>query len=66
MAKQGMARPDRTHTTPKNEAGPVPELQGKAKRGKTPARPIISGTGGPERKVYHKLKGNGSVGNPHP
>lgn len=65
MAKQGMARPDRTHTTPKNDVAPVPEIQGKAKHGKKPANPIISGTSGPDLKVYHKLKGDGSVGDPH-
>ena len=66
MAKQGMARPDRTHTQPKNELPPVPELQGKARHGKVRAKPIISGTGGPELKVYHELKGDGSVGEPNP
>lgn len=34
MAKQGMKRPERTHTHPKNDAPPVPELQGKSKTGK--------------------------------
>ncbi len=53
MAKQGMARPDRTHTKPKNEMPPVPELQGKAKSSKQTANPIISGTSGPEQKVFH-------------
>lgn len=66
MAKKGMARPDWTHTRPKNNAGPVPEIQGKAKHGKAPVKPIIPGTEGPELKVYHKLKGDGSVGDPHP
>ena len=66
MAKQGMARPDRTHTKPKNDAPPVPEIQGKAKHGKTPAKPIVGGTGRPEQKVYHQLKGDSSVGDPHP
>ena len=66
MAKKGMARPDRTHTGPKNNTRPVPEIQGKAKHGKKSVRPIISGTGGPELKVYHKLKGDGSVGDPRP
>ena len=66
MAKQGMARPDRPHTTPKNDVAPVPEIEGKAKHSKKPAKPIISGTGGPDLKVYHKLKGDGSVGDPHP
>ncbi|MEG1633465.1 MAG: hypothetical protein RR314_05380 [Oscillospiraceae bacterium] len=32
MAKQGMARPERTHTQPHNSAPPVPALQGKAKK----------------------------------
>jgi len=61
MAKKGMARPDRTHTHKKNEVPPVPELQGGAKHTKEPARPIIPGTFGPEQKVYHHPKGNGSV-----
>ena len=66
MAKQGMARPDRTHTKPKNDVPPVPEIQGKAKHGKKHARPIISGAGETEMKVYHELKGDGSVGDPNP
>ncbi len=53
MAKQGMARPDWTHTHPRNEVPPVPEIQGKAKRTKQPAQPVIAGTSGPELKVYH-------------
>lgn len=62
MAKQGMARPDRTHTKAKNSTPPVPELQGKARSGKDKARPIVSGTAGPELKVFHQLKGDGSSG----
>ena len=31
MAKQGMSRPDRTHTKPRSDAPPVPEISGKAK-----------------------------------
>ena len=54
MPKQGMASPERTHTQPRNEVPPVPELQGKAKHSKGQARPIISGTSGPEMKVYHQ------------
>jgi len=42
MAKQGMKRPDRTHTRPKNDRPPVPEIQGRAKSGKKPANPITS------------------------
>ena len=53
MPKKGMARPDWTHTKPRNDAPPVPELQGKAKHGKEPARPIVSGTSGPGLKVWH-------------
>jgi hypothetical protein len=40
MAKKGMKRPERTHTQPRNEAGPVSELQGKAKNTKEKAKPI--------------------------
>ena len=53
MAKQGMARPDRTHTKPKNQVSPVPEIQGKAKHGKTKVRPVVSGTHGADLKVFH-------------
>lgn len=66
MSKQGMARPEWTHVKPKNEPGAVPELQGKAKHKKKTARPIISGTVGPNLKVYHQLKGDGSVGDTKP
>ena len=54
MAKKGMARPDRTHTHPKNDVSPVPELQGKAKHTKKPANPIIAGTRGADLKVWHE------------
>lgn len=53
MAKQGMKRIDRTHTKPKNDVSPVPEIQGKAKHGKAHANPIITNTVGPSQKVYH-------------
>ena len=61
-----MARPDWTHTQPRNDAPSVPLIQGKAKRGKEKAKPIIPGTGGPDMKVYHELKGDGSVGDTSP
>ena len=66
MAKKGMARPDWTHTQPRNDASSVPLIQGKAKRGKEKAKPVIPGTGGPDMKVYHELKGDGSVGDTSP
>ena len=59
MAKKGMARPDWPHTQPRNDAPSVPLIQGKAKRGKEKAKPIIPGTGGPDMKVYHEWKGDG-------
>ncbi|HWP79573.1 MAG TPA: hypothetical protein VN446_02935 [Candidatus Acidoferrum sp.] len=40
MAKKGMARPEWTHTQPRNDEPPVPEIQGKAKRTKEKAKPI--------------------------
>ena len=53
MPKQGMKRIDRTHTKPKNDVSPVPEIQGKAKHGKSQANPIIADTYGSAQKVYH-------------
>ena len=52
MAKKGMKRPDRTHTQPRNELAPVPELQGAAKQSKEKAKPIISGADGINPKVF--------------
>ena len=49
-----MKRPARTHTQPRNEVAPVPEIQGKARHGKGQANPIISGTEGADLKVFHK------------
>lgn len=40
MVKQGMARPEWTHTQPRNDLPPVPELQGKAKKTKQ-SKPIV-------------------------
>ena len=40
MAKQGMKRPEVTHTQRRNQVSPVPELQGAAKHTKQKARPI--------------------------
>ncbi|MGN1201820.1 MAG: hypothetical protein ACI4RF_00880, partial [Eubacterium sp.] len=53
MAKQGMKRPQRTHTKQRNDAPAVPEIQGKAKSSKVRVRPIIAGTNPPAQKVYH-------------
>lgn len=66
MAKKGMARPEWTHTQPKNDAPPVPEIQGKAKHGKEHARPVINSTVGPQLKVFHELKGDGTVADQNP
>ena len=41
MAKQGMKRPDRTQTQPRNDQPHVPEIQGKAKSGKKKADPTL-------------------------
>lgn len=49
MAKQGMKRPDEPREHLAIEDAPVPEIQGKAKSGKTRANPIIAGTD----KVFH-------------
>ena len=54
MAKKGMARPEWTHTKPHNDLPPVPQIQGKAKSGKKPADPIVSGTAGANQKVFHE------------
>jgi hypothetical protein len=39
MAKKGMKRPEVTHAKSRNEAQPVPELQGKSKRTKEKSTP---------------------------
>ena len=72
MAKAGMRRPDpkAPHGTesnhishfPKNEAHPVPQIQGKAKHGHENARPIIEDGSDHPNKVFHELRGDGSVG----
>ena len=53
MPQKGMKRPDWTHTQPHNQVEPVPQIQGKARQGKAKARPIVSGTGGANQKVFH-------------
>lgn len=53
MAKQGMKRPEYTHTKPRNTQPAVMEIQGKAKHGNEHVNPIIAGTTAPEQKVYH-------------
>ncbi|MBQ9979553.1 MAG: hypothetical protein IJP23_00610 [Oscillospiraceae bacterium] len=42
MPKKGMKRPERTHTKPRNDLPPVPEIQGRPKSGKEKAKPINS------------------------
>lgn len=72
MAKAGMRRPDpkephgtqsnhKTHMA-KNVVAPVPEISGPAKHGKAHVRPIIEDGSAHPNKVYHQLKGDGSVG----
>lgn len=74
MAKAGMRRPDpkephgtesnhKTHI-PKNDAPPVPEISGPAKHGNAHVRPIIENGSAHPDKVFHQLKGDGSVGDP--
>ena len=63
MAKAGTRRPDprEPHGTESNHKARCP-----AKRGKAKVRPII-GDGSPHpQKVYHQLKGDGSVGSTRP
>ncbi|MEE1153642.1 MAG: hypothetical protein UH241_00610 [Acutalibacteraceae bacterium] len=55
MSKKGMNRIERTHTQPRNTEPAVPEIQGKAKHGKTKVNPIIAGTQPPSQKVYHTV-----------
>lgn len=54
MSKQGMKRPERTHTQPRNDNPPVSEIQGKAKHTKAKANPIVAGTKSPSQKVFHE------------
>ena len=56
MAKQGMKRPNVTHTKQRNEQASVPAIQGKAKHGKEKAKPIIAGTENKDLKVWHTEK----------
>ena len=44
-----------------NQVIPVPEIQGKAKHGNAKVRPIIENNSA-LMKVFHELKGDGSVG----
>ncbi|MEE0866873.1 MAG: hypothetical protein UIL37_01050 [Clostridia bacterium] len=53
MAKQGMKRVERTHIKPKNDAEPVPEIQGKAKHTKKKANSTIEAAESFPQKVYH-------------
>lgn len=48
-----MKRTERTHTQARNTAAAVPEIQGKAKHGKTHVNPIVAGTKPPSQKVWH-------------
>lgn len=74
MAKAGMRRPDpkaphgtesnrKTHI-PKNDAPPVPEIQGKAKHGNAHVRPIIENGREAPLKVFHDQSENASAEHP--
>ena len=54
-----MSRPEWTHVQKQNDTPPVPEIQGKAKTGKTVARPIVEGTKSPSQKVWHSAPHSG-------
>ena len=41
-------------------------IHGTAKHGKEKAKPIIPGTSSPDMKVYHKLTGDGALGDTQP
>ncbi len=66
MAKKGMARLERTHTQPKNDLPPVPEIQGKAKHGKSQVLPIIEGTAAGQFKVFHEKPHSSPSDDPNP
>ena len=66
MAKQGMKRPEVTHTKPRNAQAAVPEIQGKAKSGKIKANPVIAGTNAPGLKVCHVGKGEKPISEAYP
>ena len=61
MAKKGMKHPDVTRRA-KNDASPVPQIQGKAKSGKEKANPIIAGTSGATQKVWHEKPSSNAHG----
>lgn len=44
------ARPDWPHTKPRNEVPPVPEIQGKEKHGKHPAKSAADRAASPEQR----------------
>ena len=54
MAKKGLKRPDRTHTQPRNQLEPVPEIQGKAKHAKEKAGAVNNGVGASGQMDYYR------------
>ena len=52
MAKKGMKRPDETHTKPRNDEAPVPEIQGKAKHSAERTDHAMSDTRSPGEKMF--------------
>lgn len=53
MAKKGMKRDGYTDNPSRDSEPSVPEIQGKAKSGKSHVNPVIAGTSGSSQKVWH-------------
>lgn len=54
MPKKGMKRPNVTHTKPKNDMPPVPEIKGKEKSGKVKANPLMETGKELTGEVFHR------------
>ncbi len=52
MAKQGMKRPEVSHTKHRNEVDPVPEIDGKSTQSKAKAEPPAIETEGADLEVF--------------
>ena len=54
MAKEGMKRPERTHTQTRNQQEPVPEIQGKAKHTKEKVGACVNSIGASGQTAFHR------------